>query len=211
VTLKLVKFVALSTVVALSASCGEVSRSGRSPVQVVMRALEAARGDTPDELSGNLLSDVIVMRTTPDPCTDESPCPTIYNDIGSVEMALLLKDPGSPGVPSTPSGLNQVTINRYRVEYRRTDGRNAPGVDVPYPFDSGLTFTVPNEGQVTAGFEIVRHSAKSEAPLMALRFNGQTINAIATVTFYGQDQAGNEIIASGNIGVNFGDWGDPAN
>jgi hypothetical protein len=31
------------------------------------------------------------------------------------------------------------------------------------------------------------------------------------VTFYGQDQAGNEIIASGNIGVNFGDWGDPAN
>lgn len=210
-TLKLVKFVALSTVLVLSASCGDVSRQGRSPVQVVVRALEAARGDTPDELVGNLLSDVIVMRTTPDPCTDESPCPTIYNDIGSVEMALLLKDPGSPGAPSTPSGLNQVTINRYRVEYRRADGRNVQGVDVPFGFDSGLTFTIPNEGQVSAGFQLVRHSAKEEAPLKALRFSGQVISTIATVTFYGQDQAGNEIIATGNIGVDFGDWADPAN
>ena len=44
-----------------------------------------------------------------------------------------------------------------------------------------------------------------------MRATAKPANAIATVTFYGQDQAGNEIIASGNIGVNFGDWGDPAN
>jgi hypothetical protein len=29
------------------------------------------------------------------------------------------------------------------------------------------------------------------------------------VTFYGQDQAGNEISAAGNIGIDFGDFADP--
>ena len=28
-------------------------------------------------------------------------------------------------------------MTRYRVEFRRTDGRNTPGVDVPYGFDGG--------------------------------------------------------------------------
>lgn len=208
-TLKLVKFVALLTVVMLSASCGDVSRTGRSPVQIVVRALEAARGDDPGSLGGNLLSDVIVLRTTPAPCSAESPCPTIFNDIGSVDMELVLKDPGSPGVAASPSSLNMVTINRYRVEYRRADGRNTPGVDVPFPFDSGLSFTVPATGEVTAGFEIVRHSAKLEAPLRALVTSGNMISTIATVTFYGQDQAGNEISAAANIGINFGDFADP--
>ena len=204
-TLKLVKFVALSAVVVLSASCGDVSRTGRSPVQIVVRSLAAASGAEPDRMAGTLQSDVIVM-ITEDPCSIESPCPTIVNDVGEVELSLLLKDPGSA---SGPSALNMVTINRYRVEYRRADGRNVPGVDVPYPFDSGLTFTIPNDSEVTAGFQIVRHTAKEEAPLKALRSNGSIISTIATVTFYGQDQAGNEISAAGNIGIDFGDFADP--
>ena len=102
-----------------------------------------------------------------------------------------------------------MTINRYRVEYRRTDGRNVQGVDVPFAFDSGVTFTIPAGGLVKAGFQIVRHSAKEEAPLKALRANGSIISTIATVTFYGQDQAGNEISAAGNIGIDFGDFADP--
>ena len=110
-TLKLVKFVALSAVVVLSASCGDVSRTGRSPAQIVVRALEAARGDAPEQLGGTLHSDVIVMVTQPDPCKPESPCPTVFNDVGSVNMSLMLKDPGSPGLPAAPSDLNAVTIN----------------------------------------------------------------------------------------------------
>jgi hypothetical protein len=178
-------------------------------VQIVVRSLQAARGDSPAELGGTLHSDVIVLITEPEPCTPESPCPTIYNDVGSVEMSLILKDHGSPGLGVEPSPLNQVTITRYRVQYRRTDGHNIEGVDVPYSFDSGVTFTIPANGQVTAGFEIVRHTAKREAPLRALRSSGNMIAAIATVTFYGQDQVGNEISTSANIGVDFGDFGDP--
>ncbi len=123
---------------------------------------------------------------------------------------LVLKDPGSPGNPASPSELNTVTINRYRVEYRRTDGRNVQGVDVPFAFDSGVTFTIPAEGQVTAGFQIVRHTreARGAAPGAALQ-RLQSSPRLPTVTFYGQDQAGNEISAAGNIGIDFGDFADP--
>ena len=49
------------------------------------------------------------------------------------------------------------------MRYIRADGRNTPGVDVPYGFDGALTATV--SGSTTVGFELVRHIAKEEAPL----------------------------------------------
>ena len=205
-TAKLVKSVALLSLATLAASCGEFTREGRSPAIVVVRSLLVARGDTPDEFVGNLLSDVLVMRTSPAPCSDTSPCPTIFNDIGEVQMSLILKD---PGIAANPTNLNQVTINRYRVEYRRTDGRNTPGVDVPFPFDSAITFTVLNDGVASMDFEIVRHVAKQEAPLKALLVNGNIISTIARVTFYGRDQAGNDVSVWADVGVDFGDFADP--
>jgi hypothetical protein len=206
----LVKSVALLTLAALASNCGEFTREGRSPALVVIRSLTVARGDTPAELGGNLLSDVRVLRTSPAPCSDVSPCATIFNDIGEVQMSLLLKDPGVPGIGANPSNLNQVTINHYRVEYRRTDGRNTPGVDIPFPFESAVTFTVLNDGVSSMGFEIVRHVAKQEAPLRALSANNIIINAIARVTFYGRDQAGNEVSVWADVGVDFGDFADPS-
>ena len=135
--------------------------------------------------------------------------PTTFNDVGQVIMSLILKDPGQSGIVAAPSALNQVTITRYRVEYRRTDGRRTQGVDVPYPFDSAVTFTVPTEGTIEAGFEIVRHTAKQEAPLAALTRNPDVIATIADVTFYGRDQAGNDISVTGTMGINFGNFADP--
>jgi hypothetical protein len=128
-----------------------------------------------------------------------------------VQLRLVLRDPGNPASPSAPSLLNQVTIDRYRVQYRRSDGHNVPGVDVPYDFDSAFTMTVPSTGTAEAAFQIVRHAAKEEAPLAALRFSGDIISTIATVTFYGRDQAGNEVSAFANIGIDFGDFADAAN
>jgi hypothetical protein len=62
-----------------------------------------------------------------------------------------------------------------------------------------------------ANFTIVRVQSKQEAPLMALAEGGGAvhISTIAEVTFYGTDQAGREVSVSGNISVNFSDWGDP--
>jgi hypothetical protein len=52
---------------------------------------------------------------------------------------------------------------------------------------------------------------KREPPLRNLVNGGNAtyIYTIAEVTFYGRDQAGNEVVATGMLSVNFGDWGDP--
>jgi hypothetical protein len=196
------------TLAILSSACGDLARQGRSPVQLVINSLEAAPGAEPDELGTTLLSDVITS-VNQSVNGQTVRVPTVFNDVGQVVMSLILKDPGQSGLPAAPSALNQVTITRYRVTYRRTDGRNTPGVDVPFPFDSAVTFTVPTDGTVEAGFEIVRHTAKQEAPLAALRTNADVIATITEVTFFGHDQAGNDITASGTLGVNFGNFGDP--
>jgi hypothetical protein len=198
----------LAVLAAFSAGCGEFVRQGRAPVQLVINSLEAAPGNEPDELGSTLLSDVVTMV---DRLVGENTVatPTVFNDIGEVTMSLILKDPGQAGVTAAPSAINQVTINRYRVAYRRTDGRNTPGVDVPFPFDSATTFTVPADGTVTAGFEIVRHTAKGEAPLAGLRANADVISTITEVTFFGRDQAGNDISVTGTLGINFGNFADP--
>ena len=192
----------------MSAGCGDVVRQGRGPVQLVIQSLEAASGAEPTEMGGTLNSDVVTL-VEETVNGQQTNVPTTFNDIAEVTMSLILKDPGQPGLPASPSSINQVTITRYRVVYRRTDGRNTPGVDVPFPFDSGVTFTVPAEGSVTAGFQIVRHSAKHEAPLASLAFNPDILSTIAEVTFFGRDQAGNDISAAGTIGIDFGNFGDP--
>jgi hypothetical protein len=135
--------------------------------------------------------------------------PTVFNDVGEATFALVLKDPGDPAAPAAPSSLNQITISRYHVAYRRTDGHNTPGVDVPFPFDSAVTLTVPADGTATTGFQIVRHAAKQEAPLAALGANPDIISTIAEVTFYGRDQVGNDVTATGTIGIDFGNFADP--
>lgn len=195
------------TLAAAGVSCSDFVRDqGRSPSQVVIQLLEGARGNAPTELGSPLVSDVETAVTTPDPCTTSSPCLAVFNDIGQVTMSIVLKDPGQTGLTSTPSQLNTVTFSRYRVEYRRADGRNTPGVDVPFPIDSAVTFTVPADGAVTASFELVRNTAKREAPLRELRNSNVVMSTIADVTFYGRDQAGNAVTAAGSIGVNFGDF-----
>ncbi|HXD73654.1 MAG TPA: hypothetical protein VN628_07955, partial [Vicinamibacterales bacterium] len=142
-------------------------------------------------------------------CTTANPCPTIFSDTGQVVMHMVPKDIGvSATTPTTPSTNNQVTINRVHVSYRRTDGRNQEGIDVPFAFDSAVTFTVPASGQVTSGFILVRSQAKEEPPLLALVTNGLVISMIGDVTFYGQDVVGNAVTVTGSINIDFANFGD---
>jgi len=134
--------------------------------------------------------------------------PTVLGDVGRITMELTLKDSGLPGA-SAPSPMNRVTFSRYRVTYKRADGRNTPGLDVPFPMDSATTFTVPAEGPVTATFELVRQTAKHEAPLAALRTTDVVISTIADVAFFGRDQTGHAVTVSASIGIFFGNFADP--
>lgn len=202
---RLLLFVAL---MASTVSCGDVSRQGRSPVFLVIDTLQAAKGAEPGEFFAFLFSDVLTNVTEPAPCSETSPCPTYFSDVGRATFRLVPKDIGSPTVPTVPTTNNEVTINRYRVTYRRADGRNTPGVDVPYGFDGAATGTVPAGATLTLGFELVRHVAKREPPLAQLVNNSTIITTIADVTFFGQDRVGNEISVTGSLQIDFGNFGD---
>jgi len=188
---------ALALALAAGACVHERITESRSSSLLVVERITAAPGGTGvDPTITALRSDVQTGRG-------------VFDDLGRVTTSLALKDPGTPEAPTVPSRSNFVTVNRYRVEYRRTDGRNTPGVDVPFPFDSGVTFTTP-DGAVSAEFVLVRASAKLEPPLAALAGGGGAlvINTIADITFSGHDQTGAEVSARGSIAVHFGDWQD---
>ena len=63
-------------------------------------------------------------------------------------------------------------------------------------------------GTLQLGFELVRNVAKEESPLVQLRTSNNFISAIATVTFYGVDRVGNNVQVSGQIQIEFGNFGD---
>ena len=206
--LRLRTSVAGLVLIAASISCGDVVRTGRSPVFLTIDLLQAAQGNKPTQFSDALLSDVLTIVTSGGVCSVASPCQTIYDDFGQVALRTPLKDVTNPSSPNAPTTNNEVTITSYRVVYRRTDGHNLQGVDVPYAFDAGVTGTVPLGGTLTLAFELVRHVAKAEPPLAPLRSNGGIIYTIADITFFGTDRVGNAISATGSIEVNFGNFAD---
>jgi hypothetical protein len=191
-------FALLAIAVVFSTSCGDVVRQGTGGSFLIVSSMEAAPGSEPTEFGNTLLSDVITV-------VDD--VPTFFNDVGRVTFRLGLKDPGAPTSPTTPGQNDAITINRYHVRFFRADGRNVPGVDVPYEFDGAFTLTVSG-GDASAGFTLVRNIAKMEAPLAALRFNGVVLSTIAEVTFYGADQTGHEVSATARITIDFANFGD---
>src|SRR6478609_4378593 len=179
-------------------SCGELQRQGEGSSYLIVNALEAARGSEPSSFAGNLPSDVVTV---------VNDVPTVFNDMGRVRMVLAMKDPGGVDSPTKPTTANYVTITQYHVRFIRADGRNTPGVDVPYGFDGGMAMTV-GASEAVGSFNLVRNIAKNEAPLRALTVNGLILSTVAEVTFYGHDQTGREVSAVATISVDFGNFGD---
>lgn len=195
--------VAAVCVIAAPSCGGELLRTGRSPVYMVVSNLQGSAGGTGSP-SAFLLSDVQVL-------VDETVggvtrrVATIFNDTATATIGIQSKNATAPTTP-----LNAVTITRYRVGFRRADGRNTPGVDVPYGFDGAVSVTIPAGGTGAVSFDLIRHQAKLEPPLRNLvGFGGLGfISTIAEVTFYGRDQNGNELTATASMDVQFGDFAD---
>lgn len=209
---KVTRLAAVLLVAVTTASCGsELLRTGRSPAFLSITLLEAAKGDEPSTFTSSLLSDVQTLVET-EIGGEPVEVPTIFNDLGRATIRVELKD--QSGVltgtvaPTTP--IQSITIARYRVSFRRADGRNTPGVDVPFGFDGAVTATIPVGGSATVVFDLVRHANKSEPPLRNLIAGGGSIfiTTVAEVTFFGRDQNGNEVTVSGLMDVTFADFGD---
>jgi hypothetical protein len=178
------------------ASCHSGLTEGRSAMYAVIDTLQASSTTK----SGSAGTFVATLES------DVETKGSVFEDPGQVQMHLEPRD-----VSQAPTSNNSVTFTHYRVEYRRTDGRNVQGVDVPYAFEGASTFTVPSSGSATGVFVLVRVQAKLEPPLITLAGGGGSIviSTIADVTFYGKDTTGTDVTAKGSISVNFCDWADP--
>lgn len=187
-------------------ACADLASTGSGPAYLIMERVTASAGGGGVAGTTSLLSDVqTIVDVTVGGTTVQQP--SVFNDLGQATIRAEMKNALST---TAPTAVNSITINRYRVRYRRTDGRNAEGVDVPYGFDGATTATIAPGSSATVGFDLVRHQAKLERPLVTLVGGRGLIflSAIAEVTFYGQDQAGNAVSVSGTIDVQFGDFGD---
>ena len=195
-TMRAATLLLLAGATGLLSGCSSTVRTGQSPAYLVLQRLEGSSGaETGAPFQSVLRSDVLTKGG-------------VYEDNGRVTLSIALKDVTNP---AGPSPNNYITLNRYRVEYRRTDGRNTPGVDVPYAFEGAMGMTV-TEQQTSAVFSLVRVQAKLEAPLITLAgYNGGAlvISTIADVTFFGKDQTGRDVTVTGSMSINFADWADP--
>lgn len=173
-----------------------------SNVFVTITAMHGASEGATAASGDDLFSDV---------CQGDASDPTIttcvvVNDNGVVEMLAHLKDQTLP-LNNSPN-INDVIFERYHVTYVRADGRNVPGVDVPYPWDGVTNFTVRADGTaVTRAFMVVRQQAKLEPPLVQLAGGGALVlSTLAQIDFYGHDVAGRTIKVTGYLNVTFADF-----
>jgi hypothetical protein len=195
---------AAACVVSLASCGGELLSTGRAPMLLVVEGMEATAGGGGATSGAFLLSDVVTL-------VDDTvngvkvKVPTIFDDSATATIRSVAKNPDATTTP-----INGITLTRYHVSFRRTDGRATPGVDVPYSFDGGLGISIPPDGSASVAFEIVRHQSKLEPPLKNLAGGGGLgfISTIAEITFYGHDQNGNEVTVTGRIDVQFGDFAD---
>lgn len=171
--------------------------------QVILRVLgiTATGSGLNSEESAFLLSDVAFKGS-------------VINDNAVLTLQALTKNQNVPDGTS-PGPVNDVILDRYDVVYRRSDGLNQPGVDVPFTISSGMAQVIPAGGDsAEAAIIVVRHQAKDEPPLKNLRansagFGGEDILTVyADITVYGRTTSGQRVQATGRLQITFADFAD---
>jgi hypothetical protein len=191
-------------VLLVSYACTSVEDSSRTGTLLVVNSVTGFAGGEQGEESTPLLSDTCDndngVPQDPDTCT-------VFNDNAEVDFAVqFLQNPPNPG----GSFINDIVVNRYRVDYVRAGGRNTPGVDVPFGIDGTMNMRIPVNGTATASIVVVRHEAKREPPLSSLDIEQgeEVITANAQMKFYGQDLAGRTASAIGYLEIHFANYGE---
>ncbi len=189
---------ALSITVIVSAilllySCNPIEDDSRSPSMLIIESIQGYDRDA--KAASYLDSDVIKFNNT------------VTADVGSATVRAETLDP-APLMGT--SSFNDILVTRYTVSYSRTDGKNVPGVDVPYPFEGSLSALVKVGSTTTFSFIVVRAVAKLEQPLIKLadsRAEG-VLQVTAKIDFYGQDMTNNKVKATGYLTIYFANYVD---
>ncbi len=161
-----------------------------------------------NSLTGNDLQGAAGSTTAfSDVLTDGS----IINDNAVAEVNAEIYNPAND---ADLSYFNDVMVDQIDVEFKRTDGRNVEGVDVPYRFTQPVNMLVVVDTPQEIPFVLIRHVAKMEAPLLALRETPSqsfVLQLVAKVTFHGKDLGGHRVApVSGYLSVWCANFADPA-
>jgi len=188
------KILGLTIVVLLLAGCSAVENQGTSGTMLQIVSL------TGNDLQGTAGSTTVFS----DVLTNGS----IINDNGVAALMALPLDP----LLETQTPYMDVLVDQIDIAFKRTDGRNVEGVDVPYRFTQPVSFLVPINGASTIPFVLIRHIAKTESPLIDLRdpLNpDQVLQLVAIITIHGKDKGGHRVApVTGNITVWCADFAD---
>ena len=194
--MKLKIFALLIAVLAL-ASCNAVENDSTSGTMLQIVSL------TGKDLEGNEGSTTVFS----DVVTNGS----IINDNCVAELQAKPLDPLLDIKNVTP--YMDVLVDQIDVEFRRTDGRNVEGVDVPYRFTQPMSMLVSFSDTVKIPFVVIRHVAKMEAPLLALRevpSREFVLQLVAVVTIHGKDIGGHRVApVTGYVTVWCANFADP--
>lgn len=130
---------------------------------------------------------------------------TVCPDTVEVDVAVRNKNPASPA-PSVP---NAVLIQRYAVDYFRSDGRGEHGVDVPFPITGVLSSAVDvaSSGTIVIPIEVVRRQAKLENPLSGI-VGFDIVTMFANITISGETVSRDSVTATGRLQIDFANFGD---
>ncbi len=174
-------------------ACNPLEDESRSNSILIVESVTGK--DIAGTVAGFLQSDVVK--------TDN----TITADTAKATLSAKFMDPAP--ILGT-SQYSDIMVTRYVVSYSRTDGRNRPGADVPFPFEGSLTTLVRIDSTTSVDFVIVREAAKLEAPLINLRDSayGDILNMTAKIDFYGHDLANKAVKATGYLTVYFANYTD---
>jgi hypothetical protein len=110
------------------------------------------------------------------------------------------------------SQYNDIVLTRYLVSFTRTDGRNVPGQDVPYPFEGSMSTVIKTGSTASVSLVLVREVAKLEPPLIGLvDLRAETVlTCTAKIDFYGHDMVNRTVKATGYLTVYFANYADQA-
>jgi len=174
-------------------SCNPVEDDSRSASMLLVDNLLGT--DAQGKVGNFLQSDVVLSSGS------------IRADSATATLRATTLDP-DPLLGTSP--YNDIVVTRYLVSYSRTDGRNVPGVDVPYPFEGSLSTVVKTGATASVSFVIVREVAKMEPPLIRLVDIGaeQVLTCTAKVEFYGRDTTNKTVKATGYLTIYFANYAD---
>lgn len=164
------------------------AKNGEAPVALLLTAVNG----------GNALSSDIRISTG-------SVCP----DFVPLRLENHFKNP----LVTNTGFRHDFTVERYEVQYYRSDGRNTEGVDVPFSITGNLAQEVQEESDAVLNLEVVRRQAKLEPPLRnltgGLRGGEGIMTAFAVITLHARTTTGQTTNpVSARLQIDFADFGD---